>query len=360
MFLSTFEIETRILATISKGKGMSTSYRIYTPLTQTTLKNVRKSGILTKRMKKLSDEEVLGQTVFRYKEILHTLDFLIMAEEYYWSTRNRPSIFIESESVARRLLEATYDVKWIDSIDMPFDSFILSMPKNFQIDGVTIPGCLVTWMPFNEMENKAVRPFCKKAGIPEPSGVTVPSDYEKSMTIHISYQDPYDSKKAIYARCVIPVEFFEPLLKSTTLDEFRDIAGDYQSTFVHLLESSEDDLKIQFTLLKIILAMSVYNQATEGSHLVSGLPGTKIQIDGMIRSLKPNHRTLRMPSLKKPDRSSPHDHYRSFHFRQLRSDRYYKGEYQNYPKGSRWTFVSDAWVSHSGKSIEPYTQKTKD
>lgn len=336
---------------------MSQSYRIYTPLTQITLKNLKKAGLINKRLKKLGDEEVLGETILQRHDMVQTLDFLIMAEEYYWSINKRPSVFLESKSVAERLLEATYDVKWMSGIEMPFDSFILSMPKDFSVDGTIIPGCLVTWMPFNEMEHKAVRPFCKKAGVSEPEGVLVPDEYANSMTLHISYQDPYDQKKFTYARCVIPREFFGPLTKSKTLEEFRELAGDYQSAFMHLVESSEQDLRIQFTLLKIILAMAVYNQATDRKQLSPGLPGGQIQIDGMIRSLRPQHQTLRMAPLKRPARVSAEDHYRSFHFRQLRDDRYYKGEYKDHPKGSRWTFVSDAWVSLSGKSIDPYTQE---
>lgn len=336
---------------------MSQSFRTYTPLTQTILKNLKKTGILNKRLKRLSDEEIIGETVFTYQDMFHTLDFLILAEEHYWSLKKRPSIFLESSSVAHRLYKATYDAKWMSGIEMPFDSFILSIPKDFSIDGVTIPGCLVTWMPFDEMEHRAVRPLCRKAGVPEPGGVNVPDDYRKSMTLHISYQDPYDSRKITYGRCVIPQEFFGTLLRARTLEEFREEAGDYQSAFKHLVESSEADIRIQFTLLKIILAMAVYNQATDRQQLTPGLPGTRVQVDGMISSLRPQHQTLRMAPLKRAPKGPVEDHYRSFHFRQLRAERYYQGSYADVPRGSRWSFVSDAWISSSGKEIDPYTQK---
>lgn len=337
---------------------MSKSFRTYTPLQQTTLKNLRRNGVINKRMKKLCDEEILGDTVFRLPDMLQTLDFLIMAEEHFWELSKRPSIFIESAQVAQRLFEATYDAKWMDGIQMPFDSFILSMPKDFTVNDTIIPGCMVTWMRFCDLKDKAITPLCKKAGIPVPQEVTVPEQYRESMTIHISYQDPYDNRKHTYARIVIPSDLFGSVLASKNGQEFRQRAGDYKdASFKGLVPSSDLDLTIQFTLLKLVLALAVFNQATEQEHLTPGLPGGHIQVDGVVRNLRPVHRTLSMPPLKAPDtKGAVEDHYRSFHFRQLRHERYYQGEYAEWAPGTRWTFVSDAWITSSGKEIDPYTQ----
>ena len=326
-------------------------------MTQVVVKNLRKAKMITKRMRQLSDEEILGQTVLTYQNMYHTLDFLIMAEESFWASQNRPSIFLESKDVAERLYKATYDVKHVEGIQMPFESFILNMPKDYKVDGTIIPGCLVTWMRFDEMAPRAVRPLCRKAGVPEPNQVQIPSEYAESMTIHISYRDPYNADKMMYGRCVVPRDVFKDLLTCRNLDEFREISGDYQEAFQNLIQSSEQDLVIQFTHLKIILAMAIYNQATDHKHLTPGLPGGQIQVDGMVRQLKPSHQTLRMPKLSRPSSTVRADHYRGFHFRQLRADRYYQGEYADKPRGSRWSFVSDAWVSSSGKDIDPYTQE---
>lgn len=339
---------------------MSKSYRTYTPLIQTTLKNMRRHHVLTKKQKKLSDEEILGQTIFQLPEMRQTLDFLIMAEEHFWGLKKRPSIFIESAQVAQRLYEATYDAKWMEGIQMPFESFIVSIPKDFKVNDTIIPGCLVTWMRFCDLDERALRPMCLKAGIPAPDEVSVPEEYRESMTIHISYQDPYDQRRYTYARIVIPCELFGSILASKDRHEFRERAGDYKEASIKgLIRSSEVDLTIQFTLLKLVLAMAVFNQATEAKHLTPGLPGGQIQVDGVVRNLKPSHQTLGMPPLKAPSSKGPvEDHYRSFHFRQLRHERYYQGEYADWRPGTRWTFVSDAWISGSGKDIDPYTQST--
>lgn len=329
---------------------------------QTTLKNLKRHHILTKKQKKLSPEEILGQTVFQMPNMLQTLDFLIMAEEHFWGLKKRPSIFLESAQVARRLYEATYDAKWMEGIQMPFESFILSIPKDFTINDTIIPGCLVTWMKFSDMDDLALRPLCRKAGLRDPDEVTVPEEYRNSMTLHISYQDPYDQRRFTYARIVIPSDLFGSILASKDRHEFRERAGDYrEASIVGLIKSSEVDLTIQFTLLKLVLAMGVFNQATKAEHLTAGLPGGHIQVDGVVRNLKPSHQTLSMPPLKPPlNKGSVEDHYRSFFFRQLRHERYYQGEYADWTPGTRWTFVSDAWVSGSGEDIDPYTQSTDD
>jgi len=50
--------------------------------------------------------------------------------------------------------------------------------------------------------------------------------------------------------------------------------------------------------------------------------------------------------------ASQSTHYRSFHFRQLMHERYYKNEYENIPVGSRIVPVRDTFVN---KDIEPST-----
>jgi hypothetical protein len=86
----------------------------------------------------------------------------------------------------------------------------------------------------------------------------------------------------------------------------------------------------------------IYLQAVDGA-LQPGLPG-KVQ-DGEVPSLGRGVYYTLVDRLTPPGApKGVGEHYRSWHFRQLTDERYYRGEHDGEPRGSRWVFVREALV----------------
>lgn len=100
----------------------------------------------------------------------------------------------------------------------------------------------------------------------------------------------------------------------------------------------------------------VYAQATENECFLDGLPSLHIpnrEIDDAFRKAKFKAIELVSSTLsEEPFSSSTSSHYRSWHIRQLRDDRYYQNEYKDLKPGSRLVFVKDSFIN---RDISPKT-----
>jgi hypothetical protein len=98
-------------------------------------------------------------------------------------------------------------------------------------------------------------------------------------------------------------------------------------------------------LNKIIAGISVYMSANNISELNDGLPDKgNVSIDNFKPDLKYSFKNISAPPPSNYSESSDVMTTRSFHFRQLRDERYYKNEYEKLDRGSRWVFVREAQV----------------
>ena len=94
------------------------------------------------------------------------------------------------------------------------------------------------------------------------------------------------------------------------------------SVYVGAVDMIPQEKEMAKVLNKVIGALTVYHHATKDSQNWDFGP------DGVLVI-----------------RKLPGAHYRRWHFRQLRNERYYRGEYANLPRGSRIVFVNEASVN---------------
>jgi len=326
------------------------TYNVYGPLTNSAIKVMRK--VADKKTRKLSTERQIGWLIQQDEDLVNRLDFPIFCEEYNWKRKGRHCIFPQDSSVVDRLLSAEFESSHLDALELPFDSFILAMPRGYTSNGVEIPSALITTGVFGEYGDKVMNRFCDAIGMEHPEH-QFPEELTGQSCLHLVYKDPRaPAARMLYARASIPSSQFDDLLGTNDLDEFQAIAGNYSnSNMLNIMDNEPHDQVIQYTLLKLTLAIGVFNQATDGVHIRDGVPSSKISFIGSPSDLRPRSATLGMPDLASKGVTGDREpHYRRWHFRQLMSERYYQNEHAHRPRGSRWTFVKDAYVSGSQDS----------
>jgi hypothetical protein len=327
-----------------KEHGEMSVYKFYSPLTSKTIKDLKK--VLDRRSRALSVEQQIAFLIDFDPNMLQTLDFQIFCEERHWRKKGRHCIFPRDAEVIDRLLSAEFEAGQLEALEMPFESFVIAMPNGYKIDGCQIPSCLITWGDFTRSGENVMTPFCDAAGLPRMEH-SYPTATDGQKYVSIVYQDSESSKwsKMLYSRTTLTTNQFKPLLDTRDLDEFSRIAGNYEkSTFNSILANEPHDQIIQYNMLKLVLALAIYNQATDGENLKDGIPGPGTKLMGMSEGTRPISSTISMPPLPKRSQDSPNAHYRRWHFRQLMHERYYTKENAEKPRGSRWTFVKDAYV----------------
>lgn len=326
---------------VDNFKGGYSSYTFLTDILSRSIRGNYK-GVGFKR--KPNMQECMSFLYRANKELVGTLDFPVMAEEYFWQLKGRQAVFPESPEVLRRLQKGRFDIKNVAGISQPHDSYMLSFPKGFEIGGRQARGVLVTWMPHVERSERISNPFFKYTGLPAmpPIYDTQDSEILEGETLAFNYA----SEDGGMLRVIIPKSKMPAILSCETVEGYRDIIQDLSNDGVVPLD--EEEKVYQFELVKLIIAFGVYCSAFDGA-LVSGFPGKEPKFFEPKLMDKFNKTTLAMKG-----RESPASHYRSWHVRQLIHEKYYKGEHEGRKPGSRVVFVSDSYV---GKKIEPETLK---
>lgn len=327
-------------------------YELYALCTDTMLNQLRK--VLPKHEKKKTIKELFLEMVESFPPFTTSLDFLIAAEEHYWKKCGSQVIFPESDIVLDSFAKAKFSLETGDGFELPFESFVLAVPNGYTFLGTKIPGVLVTMMKFGLFPEVVTKPFGRWIGLKGELNFNIdePAKSEKN-AIAISYRDPITNVG--YVRMLIQVDKIPALLKASSLQEFKAIMGmlNPDKTF-GIVELDDADLDIQFKVVKLIAALGVYNLATEGERLKAGFPGQSVpRMNNRNPSIPLQMHTLSSKLPSQVLHNSPEAHYRSWHIRQLRDERYYKGEYANRERGSRFVFVSDSVV---GAKVTPNTQ----
>ncbi len=325
-------------------------YDLYPRLIDKMVSGIR--GQLPKHERKKSNRE-LAQMIFEQMPYMtKSLDFMIMAEELYWQKEGSHVIFPESEVVLDNFAKAKFSLDSSEGFDLPYSSFMLAMPNNYRFMGTALPALMVSFYPYYEAGDLIIHPFHDWLNLKRPDKILNEDVPLGSRAIAISYRDPVSNNMG-YSRMLIAEHKIPALLKAEDLETFAGIMGNYQNV-LGVVNLNEEDLDIQFKAIRLVAALGVYHLATEGQRLKEGFPGQALP--------RMNHRNpdlpMRMTTLSSAiptqlQKTSPEAHYRTWHIRQLRDERFYRGQYESTPKGSRFVFVSDAVI---GSKVSPSTQ----
>lgn len=329
------------------------SYALYPLLTEKIVSGVRQN-LPGKERKSLTDAQVLSDFIRRQPDIQNDHAFYIMAEELFLKAHGSQVIFPESPLVLDNLLKARYVLESSVGFDLPFEAFILAPPRGYAYHGIQIPSLMVNWIVGDGFKDEVLRPFLRYLKVPDEK-VSF-SELPRDGILSLVYRD----KSGECSRTVIYGQDIPVLLNAKTPEQYR-MAMISQGLIQSEEDLSEADRDIQFYSLKLVAALGVYHVATRGKKLRTGFPTPQApRLEGrrpdqqvapvtLINSTPPQANEAEIDGVE-IGRAA---HYRSWHFRQLRAERFYQGEYAEYAPGTRYVFVESAMV---GVEAAPNTQ----
>ncbi|EHZ2727087.1 hypothetical protein L7E35_004683 [Vibrio parahaemolyticus] len=262
------------------------------------------------------------------------------AEEYFWYRTGKKLVFV-NQDVISMLNRAKFSGN-IDSKILPpdgFDTFALCFEQNTRVEvngeRIRLYPMQITVLRESEIFDKIHKPFYDLTG----------HKFLRNNDLDIAITVSYKVGQTTFRSCV---DVSEVMDKITTGLELSDDLSDIYDQSLNDKEQLQTNLQ-----MRIAVQLLIFNAATENKYLVDGFPEqSKFQLpNNTIRTYwKASHFNY------KPNNHAIASHIRSAHFRNLRDDRYYKGQYENLEKGSRWTLVSESFVGGN----ETFTQNIED
>lgn len=323
------------------------SYSLYAPLGQKLITLIRKYDPAVAA--KANDKQMMGHVIRMSAKNNDGQSPYILCEEFKFRRQGSQVIFPESSVILDNLIRAKYSVETLDGFNLPFESFMLAIPKGYTHNGYPVPGLLVTVIQFHSIQNELLNPLLDEYDVPRSTFRL--TDNSVSDMLSIVYTDPGSSEKC---RVYVSLKDIPAVLQTRSPSEYRDFMVS-MGFLADKSQLSDHSSAIEFNAFKLILALGVYHTATRGDKLRSGFPaGDAPRLDGWKpgRDLSP----LTLSSCIPPsaDGTIVKDaYYRTWFFRQLRAERYYKGEYSHYAPGTRYSFVSETVV---GMDVTAHTQ----
>jgi hypothetical protein len=273
------------------------------------------------------------------------LAFFIFVEENFWEINGRHVIFPDSPAVIDNLMRARYEIDNTNGLTLPFESFVTAMPTCYVSNGHRIPSFLTSFSMTENFEGK-LGPFLDSLKVGRETFDLRNNRLEDRLVV-VQYKTP---SSGLHSRVCVKERSLPSIMRCKTAAEYQSRVLPYTGSLDNGNEDTLENAEIQFFALKFVAAMAIYNAATGGSKLLDGFPGEVMpKLLGHDGSAGMRLSTLHNLASAK---NSPDTHYRSWHFRNLKSEKYYKGEHASTPQGSRYVFVSDTVV---GKPVAPST-----
>jgi len=300
-------------------------------------------GILSKKDK--TEKAIQLALTYLYKrspEMLQTLEFIIQIEEYHWLTSGKHVTFFDSVETAQALINSSYNIDNAQSLYTGMDSFMLALPDNLMLGGKPAASGLLVHVMLHDDRQSMVDKFCKWVGMKHSPQVTVDDWKGSTFAIYASYQQKQGSNE--YIRFALPSSSLMEVMRFTTHAEYTAYMK-ATNKFKYLMGADLDapEQAYQYDILRLIVGLMLYKKAMP-DRVTAGMPSSVSTKDVETRYVQnPQTQTIHSPATHAgAERGS---HYRSWHFRQLMADRFYKGEHEKAARGSRVVFVRDSMVN---------------
>lgn len=264
----------------------------------------------------------------------------VIANEWSWNNNGKTMIFPESAEVLNNIKSGKYDISYAGGI-IPFsDNFIINFPDGYIIAGQPAVSTLVSFYNFNKYSESYILPLHSDAGIK----LECINEDHCDDAFHIQLNYKLDGKISnIPSEISFDVQWdtIPELLLTSSYEEYKKLAHSKVLTKVGV-ETIGEHYEYELELLKLIVSMIVYVQANNEA-LVKGFPG-EISLKSTDSFFKTSTATNLILKTRSKG-SSPDGHYRSWYLRQLIHEKYYQGDWEGKPKGSRIIFVKDTYVN---------------
>lgn len=322
-------------------KKTSNSYSMYPSFFDHMTKNKKPKdkqkhldGLINIGFNKNEDDEDYEQFQ-RYS--LNIINYLAL--EKFWEDDGKVNIFIKDPSILEQMMSFEYKFNQNASLDFPHQTFAISLPKGFMVEGVEIPSFLVNLISEHEMEEAELDMISKYTDEFEHEH---DSDLSKVPGIFIQYVIPENND---YMRLRTQEDETLESLNYHSLEAF--MAQGVRNSSVDKSEHIRE-----YYMHKILLALMISHSATDGGIIKEGLPfdfTSKLKMK-RVREHKSRKYYFNLDVMNPSDANAEKgEHYRKWHFRNLQHSMYYSGEHENKKPGSRWTIVRDSIIN---KTVE--------
>jgi hypothetical protein len=280
-----------------------------------------------------------------FPDSVSSIDLSAYLVEREWvKLNNRNTIFPDSVAFLEHLGRAKFELGKGAIIHPPFQTFAISFPKEYLIEGVCPAACFVQIATPNERTND-IQEYLKSIGLDHDVNFKTTMELDEPV-LYMYFVSPWGDS-SIHG-LVTPFSSLPSVLGADGVNEFSDRIGTMEDFNKTAMSVSELENSFNQKLLKIITSMLVFNSATNGSNLVKGLPK-----NAPILAMKKQGVIMNGVKLGGSYRHAISPHARRMHFRNLQHDRFYQGEHEKLPTGSRWVLVQPSAVALKASTLKP-------
>lgn len=270
--------------------------------------------------------------------IISTMECVIHAEEYQWLRGDKRVYFPVDLEMAESIMKGTYSVKDENAFYIEPECFILNLPEGLAFNGNSNgTGLMVTISPHDERAETVYGEFMKWLDLPN---VNVNVDgTDGNFTIMITYME--DAKAEMYMRVAVPSFNAIKVLQMHSAEEYQKYMTEtnrFNFKAGHRLNDKE--LAYQYEVMRFVCGFMVYKKALP-QRISTGLPSMYSKATSTPLTKNKTNYIVKHPT---GERDNLTGHYRSWHFRQLMHERFYRNEHAKDKIGSRVIFVSDSYV----------------
>lgn len=289
-------------------------------------------------------------------EMTRSPDVHTHLEEFWWLHSGRFMYYPESLELARSMLRATGTIQDEAAFYERDEAFILNFPAGFKLGGADAAGVLVTVCRHDTRPALYMDAGCKWLGLPTVD----PDDYRAQLanagaySISINYTEAAGARK-IVGRIAVDASWLAQVTRISTTGEYAQFLGPHISSDWKERYHDEKSLAVELDLTRVVLNFLLYKKAMP-HRIRDGLPGVNRKEVESALVMDRSHKIIGHPAAD-PGMArtglTRAPHYRAWHFRQLRDARYYKGEHEGKPPGSRVVMVTDTFIgAATPKTVE--------
>ncbi|EPH6195607.1 hypothetical protein ACS3CU_001804 [Vibrio parahaemolyticus] len=259
-----------------------------------------------------------------------------ICNEFIFEDEGRFTIYPDSCELLESILAAKFNITSLVDVVPPQSSFSVMIPRGYVLPtGEKLESYMINW-------NTQFSHFNKHNALRERLGVQLINNTSTENVCYITYT----MRRSV--NDIQDVGFYcDDLLKlinSQSHIEFNEYLESVGISGCVLSEHMYVRYKYAF---KIALGLAVYMNVYDG-FLTNGLPVSDRYTFNGKRKLK---NAFVANSSVVEQLTSTCSHIRNAHYRQLRNQKYYQGEYANKPIGSRFVFVKQSLVGRGQQAM---------
>jgi len=307
-------------------------YDVYTSYRDKISRTVKKGFKLTKKETKSDDFTDKAISMFIQKGLIkpNSIETVILMDEMSFVDFSDHRLYLPS---SRSLLDALWRAKMdltMEDFDPPCKSFMIAFPRGYIVNGIKLPGVLVTFAS-GEDRREVFNAYSQKFYEDDKVQYS-PGQGSNRPNLHITYQCTNNTEQ--YMRFSIPDDEIAHCLCSA--EAMYERIGMYDQGEMLMLEPNEDDIKAQYVIARMVVNLIVYIQACPEA-VLDGFPDNFNASYTKSRYMPPTQDTV----IGNPDgktQETPGEHWRAWHFR--RHPKRKDGTRKNGPVFVRGTMVN--------------------